>query len=254
MNTSTYQFIRSRLLFLVIILISITFVGCTTPYNAMYSGYGYSGYSSRGVLYEEESLAESLFNSDNSVMSNQAVDEILSGEIDFPDSAKIAVLKFPDNYSNPYNNYLSETYLKNTQSYLDTISTELISTGHFEDVVLLPNLLTPARPTIPLIREAAVRLQAEYILVYKINSNIYSKYRAFKGNEYKAFSTIEMVLIHTRTGVIPYTHIETQEAFRRKSREDTDGNEAIANVIRIATLNSLNGATSELTEFLDSKF
>ncbi len=253
MKASSNQEHRSIIFILPIVVLSFAITSCTTPYNAMYST-GYGSSSIRGVDYKDESLAESLFNSDNSVLSNQVVDEILSGEIEFPDSAKIAVLKFPDNYSNPYGSYLSETYLKNTQAYLDTISTVLSNTGHFEDVVLLPNLLTPARPTIPLIREAAVRLQAEYILVYKINSNIYSKYRAFKSNEYKAFSTIEMVLIHTRTGVIPYTHIETQEAFRRKSREDTDDNEAIANVIKSATLNSLDGATSELTRFLNSKF
>ncbi len=247
MSTSSSFFKQSRNQ-LLILFSFISLIGCGTPYQTMYS----SGLSNSG-FNKDESLAESLFNSDNSILDNEAVNEILSGEIEYISGSKIAVLKFPDSYSNSYFN-LSETYLKNTQAYLDTVSSVLSKTNHFADVVLLPNLLTPRRPSIPLIREAAVRLQAEYILVYKINSNIYSKYRAFKSNEYKAFSTIEMVLIHTRTGVIPYTHIETNEAIRRKSREDTDDNEAIANVIRMATLKSLEGASKDLIQFLDSKF
>jgi PBP1b-binding outer membrane lipoprotein LpoB len=230
----------------ILVLFSV-FVGCA-PYPSSYMAA--SSYSQS----EEGTLSESLFNSDNSVLTNNAVDQILNQEIDYLRDANIAVLKFPDNYSNPYNNYLSETYLKNTQAYLDTVSSVLSNTGLFDKVVLLPNLLTPSRPSIPLIREAAVRLQAEYILVYKINSNVYSRYRSFRANEYKAFSTIEMVLIHTRTGIIPYTHIETQEAFRKKTSNDLDDSEAVSKTIQLATVLSLEKAGDNLVEFLKVNF
>ncbi len=229
------------------LMIVSLFFACA-PYPSSYMA------SSSYSTSQDETLAESLFNSDNSVLDNEAVNQILAHEIEYVEGANIAVLKFPDNYPNPYRNYLSETYLKNTQSYLDTVSSVLSRTEFFEKVVLLPNLLTPSQPSIPLIREASVRLQAEYILVYKINSNIYSKYRAFRPNEFKAFATIEMVLIHTRTGIIPYTHIETQEAQRRKTPSDLDDSEAISKTIQQATLLSLEFATQDLVKFLTSNF
>lgn len=90
-----------------LMLVSLFFACAPYPSSYMAS----SSYSTS----QDETLAESLFNSDNSVLDNEAVNQILAHEIEYVEGANIAILKFPDIYSNPYRNYLSETYLKNTQ-------------------------------------------------------------------------------------------------------------------------------------------
>ena len=70
------------------------------------------------------------------------------------------------------------------------------------------------------LREAAVRLQADMLLIFSLKSDIYSKYRAFAKDEAKAFATNETLLMDIRTGVIPFSNVVTRDTLIKKGTED----------------------------------
>jgi hypothetical protein len=72
--------------------------------------------------------------------------------------------------------------------------------------------------SIPVLREAAVRMQADLLVVFRITSDVYYKYVVFAKNKVKVYSTSEAVLLDVRTGLVPFTRIVTRETSRRLQR------------------------------------
>ena len=242
----------SRIIFrtLAFILLSYSLMACT-PYDTLSTPYGYNP-------EEAPSLTESLFGSDQAVISQEAVEKILSSKIELPDSTKLAILRFPETSDSRsriygYGYWRSEDYLSLQQSYLDSLETYIGKSERIDQTVVLPSLLTPNVPSIPILREAAVRLQAPLLLVFRVNSDTFQKYKAFKANEYKAFSTVEMVLIDVKTGVIPFTSITTETFLTNKISEDANEQEAMKRAVSVATTKSLVAAADELYVFLKTE-
>lgn len=207
---------------------------------------------------EAPSLTESLFKTDQMVISQEAVETILKSKIVIPDSSKLAILRFPDNGSSSnriygYGYWRSEEYLTLQQNYIDTLKHFLSTSESIGESILLPSLLTPNSPSIPILREAAVRLQAPLLLVFRVNSDLYENYRVFKSNDYKAFSTVEMVLLDVRTGVIPFTSITTNDFKTRKNSQDLNEDETRKRVVSTATIKSMAEAAGKLITFLETK-
>jgi len=204
---------------------------------------------------EPPALTASLFKSDQAVLDDESVQRILSSALELPASAKVALMKFPEPWSGGVRYYGSdywriEDYRKTQQSYIDAISGRLGESGRVSEVILLPTLLTPAEVTIPTLREAAVRLQAELLVIFRIDSDIYYRPRVFVQDEVKAYSTCEVVLLHVRTGVIPFTKIATAEQSAKKLKDDLDVNETMRRAETAAVLASLKTVSDDLVAFL----
>ncbi|WP_020404805.1 hypothetical protein [Gracilimonas tropica] len=217
-----------------------------------------SYYDSYGYQENEPTLTKSLFPSDQRVISQAAIDTILASEIQLPRNAKIALINFPSENTQRssvygYGYWRSEDYLKLQQSYIDTLSSHLLETDFAESVIHLPSMLTPIEPTLPILREAAVRLQSPLMIVFRINSDIYEEFRFFRNNKAKAFSTIELVLLDVRTGLIPFTSIVTEEYMAEKLNSDSNFRETMKRAEREATLRSINKASNKLSAFFKNQ-
>ncbi|NGP90183.1 hypothetical protein [Fodinibius halophilus] len=203
-------------------------------------------------------LKKSLFPSDQKLISQAAIGTILGNKIKLPADAKLAVIKFPD--SNPrqetslygYGYWRSEDYLKLQQSYIDTVVSGVTNAKPIRTVSLLPSLLTPKDPTIPVLREAAVRLQAPLLLIFRINSDIYEEFRFFQKNRAKAFATAELVMLDVRTGIIPFTTIVTKDHLSEKVDSDSNNREMMMRTEQEAVNKALDSATSDLVNFFDN--
>ena len=101
------------------------------------------------------------------------------------------------------------------------------------------------------LRETAVRLQADLLMVYNIKSDIYYKYKTFKADEAKAFATVECFLMDTRTGVIPFTTVTTRESFQKKTSEEISTDELRKNTEKDAVIKALDAIGLEIYEYLD---
>jgi hypothetical protein len=204
---------------------------------------------------ERPALTTSLFKSDQAVMDDEAIRRILSSKVVLAEHARIALLKFPgaENAALRYYGYQywrSEDYLKTQQEYIDTISRKLTASEHVAEVILLPSLLTPPQATIPTLREAAVRLQADLLLVFRLTSDIYYQPKLFAQDQIKAYCTCEAVLLDVRTGLVPFTTITTKDRLEKKERQDLDVNETMRRAETAAVLDSLRTASDRLADFL----
>ena len=112
--------------------------------------------------------------------------------------------------------------------------------------------MTPQSPTIPVLREASVRLQSPLLVIYRINSDIYEEYRVFRSNKSKAYATVEVVLLDVRTGIIPFTSIATREYQSTKTKEDTNDRDLIRRTEQEAVNRALDKVAEELIHFLNT--
>jgi hypothetical protein len=82
-----------------------------------------------------------------------------------------------------------------------------------------------AKPvTLSSLRQAAVLLQADALIIVKPASYGDWKYQWFEENKAKGITSLEVVLLDTRTSVVPYTSLvtETVEILKEKSDYSDD--------------------------------
>jgi len=200
-----------------------------------------------------EPIGTSLFTSDQAVLSDDAVNKILSSKLELPAKAKIALMKFPDvqgSYGRYY--FQNEEYLKLQEAQVNALSEALLASDHIMEVIPLPSLMIPRQLSIPTLREAAVRMQADSLLVYRIAGNAYTQYRVFAKDKAKAYSTCELVLLDIRTGLVPFARVVTRERLELKQPADLDLTETTRRAEEGATTDALKAAADELVSFVKS--
>lgn len=199
-------------------------------------------------------LTESLFDFKERTLSEADIQRILDGRIQARDSIRLAVFNFSGSTSR-YGTWrwYDEESLKSQQQLLDTLSFALSRSHRVQKVMMLPPMVTGLKPNIHQLRESAVRVQADMLLIYSLHSDIFQKYRAFKKDEAKAFATCEMVLMDIRTGLIPHTNVVTRSASTTKLQGDFTEEEMQNRVLRTATLETLLEAGNKAAAFLNEQ-
>jgi len=202
-------------------------------------------------------LEASLFPSDQSVLGDEAIRRILSSKLELQEKAKVAVVKFPLGDSAAARTYgyyywRQEEYVKIQQEYSDALSAALLASKRIAEVTPLPSLMTPKQASIPVLREAAVRMQADLLLVFRITSDAYYKYTVFAKDKVKVYSTCEAVLLDVRTGLVPFTRITTREKLAMKEAKDLDLNETMRRAEKDAALDALKSVADDLVGLLAS--
>ncbi len=203
----------------------------------------------------KEPITTSLFPSDQAVLSDDAVRRILESKLELPAKAKLALMKFPAGEGSRYYGryyWRDEEYLKLQQSQVDTLSQSLLASDQIAEVMPLPSLITPSRVSIPVLREAAVRMQADLLLVFRVGSDTYSQYRTFAKDKVKAYSTCELVLLDVRTGLVPFTRVVSREKLELKQSNDLDTSEAMRRAEQISAADALKAAGEDLVKFVKS--
>jgi hypothetical protein len=164
-------------------------------------------------------------------------------------------MKFPEARSSHYYGqyyWRDEEYLKLQQSQIDSVTQTLRSSDQILEVTPLLSLMTPARVSIPILREAAVRMQADLLLVFRVSSDTYTQYRAFAKDKVKAYSTCEMVLLDIRTGLVPFTRVISRDRLELKQSADLDLSETMRRAEQTSAAESLKTAAEDLVAFLKS--
>ena len=213
-----------------------------------------SSYPSQ-IISSPELIEKSLFSSNEKTISEKDIQRLLDGIIRIGDSVRVATF----NYSNhsqrsTYTNYYygtDEEYLKTQQSYIETLRDKLTESKKIQKIILMPSIMADKQSSITNLRETAIRLQADLLLVYSVKSDIYYKYKTFKADEAKAFATVECFLMDTKTGVIPFTTITTRESFQRKTEETILTDELRKNTEKDAVTRALEVIGLEICKYLN---
>lgn len=196
-------------------------------------------------------LTESLFDYKDRTLSEDDIRRILDGHIAIGDTVRLAIFHTGGSMAR-YGawRWNDEESLKTQQQLIDTLTWALRRSGRVQKVILLPSMVTGHKPNIHQLRESAVRLQADMLLVYSLHSDLYQKYRVFKKDEAKAFATAEAILMDIRTGVIPHTSVVTKSAQSTKIQSDFTPEELEKRALHTATLEALLETGRQAAAFL----
>jgi hypothetical protein len=202
----------------------------------------------------KEPIATSLFPSDQAVLGDEAIARILSSKLELPAKGKLALMRFPDGDgwgSRYYDRYYwrDEDFVKLQQIQVESLTTALLASEQILEVAPLPSLMTPRQLSIPVLREAAVRMQADLLLVFRIGSDTYTQYRAFAKDKVKSYSTCELVLLDVRTGLVPFARVVSRERMELKQSTDLDLSETMRRAEQASAVEALKMAADELVGF-----
>jgi hypothetical protein len=232
------------------LLLTLAFFSCKSP------KYLETSSITEGKIYDEgEPITQSLFTDKNSTISEENIQKILDGNFKLPQELRIAVVSV-DNISpnrRYYWNWNDEQYLKTQQSYMDLFAEKLKQSQRVASVSIIPDLLLTKPQTFTNIREAAVRLQADVVIVYSITTDIYSKYKLFTKPDIKAFATTQLILLDVRTGLVPFSTIVTKDQLSKKQENEIDKSEATNRVQREAVLMTIEEISKKLMDFLNKR-
>lgn len=203
--------------------------------------------------YADTVITQSLFNDRNSTISEENIQKLLDASYRLPGSIRVAMVRIDNNNaaSRRYNYFSNdEDYLKTQQSYLDSFTSKLRQSGRVKKVSVIPEIVVSKTPGFTQLREAAVRLQADVVVVYSISSDIYSRYKMFSNPDLKAFATTQLILLDVRTGMVPFSTIVTKDQFSKKMKSELDNTQAANRVQHEAVLLTIDETGRQLLDFL----
>lgn len=208
----------------------------------------------RQRVAEESRAGFSLFSDPSAGIEEAAIAHLLASRVEIPADARLAVLQVPGRSRTHLYGFasLTEDELQTREAYLDTLRARL-APGGVREVEFLPSLLVPAQPSIPVLREVAVRLQADALLVLRLQGDLFRNDRLFGSDRLKAYATCEAVLLDVRTGALPFTSIVTRDLLTEQQDRDLTDAEAQRRAEQQAALLALTAMADELANFLRSR-
>jgi hypothetical protein len=162
------------------------------------------------------------FSDDAGKLDEAEIQKILSYKLTFPTKGRVAILDLTE--SKFWNTYSTDFLLLN-QEILENFIGKLRESNRIYDASFLPGLLIPKHKTLIDLRLAAIRYQADFLLTYSINCQRFEQFRFLSNNDYKAYCNIEAVAIDTRTGIVPFAAVSTNEFTALKNEKDINFDE-----------------------------
>jgi hypothetical protein len=126
---------------------------------------------------------------------------------------------------------LSDLETQNADRFLQALK----AASQLTQVRYMPSLLVPERRTVPYLREAAARFQADLLLIYVPQVHTFGRSRLVGTDEVRARCVVESVLLDVRTGIVFFTTSGTEGVYAKRSPGDINFSETIAKAETDAT-------------------
>ncbi len=234
----------------------VLFIAAAFLLTACHTTSGLNSTSTGGYGTNDTLITHSLFNDRASTISEENIQKILDGRYELPQQLRVAIVRLdpsPQAKRYQWNYWNDEQFLKTQQAYLDLFTEKFKNSAKVIQVSSIPELMISKTPSFTNIREAAVRMQADIVVVYSINSDIYSKYKLFSKSDIKAFATTQLIILDVRTGLIPFSAITTRDYLSQKIKEELDHAEAANSVQNEAVLMTIEEIGNKITSFIATK-
>ena len=176
--------------------------------------------------FQQDNSTPSLFPGDAAVLSDSAVRRILAYELVLPRRARVAVLELGARWG--YQRWWSEETAHMNSHVTDTLLFTLEKSARVSVAAVLPVLLVPEKRTVPYLREAAARFQADLLLVYQPICGVFERSRFLAANQFRVTCTVEAVALDTRSGVVPFAGIRTRSLVLQRASEDFNQRDMLA--------------------------
>jgi hypothetical protein len=219
--------IKRSLHLLVVALILLETVGCGMKKMAPGPPPPPSGYE--GIVGNDDRLQESLFKGDQAVLSNQDIERILGARLTLNDRHRLAVLRL--NSRVWWSEELADLETRNSERFLEALRTNTQLT----QVRFMPPLLVPEKQTVPYLREAAARFQADLLLIYTTRVQTFRQGRLIGADEVKARCVVDSVLLDVRTGIVVHSAQIAESVDAKKTQGELNFSETVAKAEADAT-------------------
>jgi hypothetical protein len=181
--------------------------------------------------------------------SDKKINELLNYQVKLPEKNRIAILKLSkDNYWRFYSNDFTEL----NDSLVESLITKLRSSNRVYGASFLPAMLVSEKRTVPVLREAAARFQADLLLAYRSSCQSYQKYRFIDPNETKSYCAVESVLLDVRSGVIVKSIVSSEDYSASKISSDKSFQETVKKAELEAVAKALGNVANEVVLFLSN--
>jgi len=214
--------------------------GCTTPVSTMSRPDAYYG------LQGSDQGVASLFSGDAATLSDEAIQRILAYDYEPPVLSRVALMPFGRETWSTWSEELALASEQMQQEVLD----KLRASPRVYDASYLPSILVPENRTVPHLREAAARYQADLLLVYRSFCQSFERYRLFAADESRAYCGVEAVLLDTRTGLVPFTTVSRHAFDAVENKGDKNFRETRLRAQLDATAAALGDVAAEIVRFL----
>ena len=191
----------------------------------------------------------SLFAGDAAVLSDETIARIIDYEYKPPRPSRIALMPFGREI---WSHWSEELSLATEQVKRDVIG-RLTASPHVYDASYLPSILIPAKRSVPHLREAGARFQADLLLVYRSHCRTFERHRRFATSRSRAFCGVEAVLLDIRTGLVPFTSVASRSFEIEQSDSDLSFRETIVKAQLAAVTQALSDVSTSLVKFLNDK-
>lgn len=226
-----------------LVLVSLSaLAGCSTSYTEDRPDAYYG--AARG--FEAPAETESLFTSDEAVLSSADIEKILAFRYTPPRLNRIGIVALGRNFGFGY----SEELTRSGADIQAKLTGRLRASPRVYDASYMPTLLIPQKRTVGHFREAAARYQADLIMVYRASCRTYDKYRFFAPNQAKSYCNVEAVLLDTRTGIVPFSVTASRDFMTKVTREDLNFQETLARAELAALADALDEIGGAVVTFL----
>jgi len=183
-------------------------------------------------------------------LSDEDIERILNYRIKLPEKSRVAILKISnDNYWRHYSNDLNQLNKVLNKNLVGALR----QSDQIYDASFLPSMLIPNKRTIPYLRGAAARYQADLLLVYRSSCSSFQKNRILAGDEIRAYCDVEAALLDIRKGIVPFTSVSTQSIEAIEKSKDKNAFETQKKAELDAIAKSLGEIADDLVEFLSKR-
>ncbi|MFC3153232.1 hypothetical protein ACFOEK_19490 [Litoribrevibacter euphylliae] len=174
--------------------------------------------------------------------------ELLNYRVKLPEKNRIAILKLStDNYWRFYSNDFTQL----NDSLVDSFITKLRSSERVYDASFLPAMLVSEKRSVPVLREAAARYQADLLLAYRSSCQSYNKYKFIDPNESKSYCSVESVLLDVRSGIVVKSVVSVESFTSKEVAGDINFSETIKKAELEAIAKALGNVATEVVNYMD---
>lgn len=191
--------------------------------------------------------ADSLFAGDASVLSDEAIGRILDYRYEPPELARVALMPFGREQWSRWSEELAVATRDLERDVLDNLQ----GSPRVYDASYLPSILVPESRTVPHLREAAARYQADLLLVYRSYCRTFDRYRFLQAPTARAYCGVEAVLLDTRTGLVPFTTVAFESYEVSRSSDDSNFQETVLKAQLASVGKAMSGVANDIRGFLD---
>jgi hypothetical protein len=202
--------------------------------------------------YADTMILRSHFSDKNATISEDDIQKVLNGSLKLPEKLRVAIVKL-ENPNKSYSAWNDEDYIKLQQLYMERFTNILQDCKRVAKISLVPGLLAGYSPSMAQLREVAVRMQADVVVVFTTQNDLYARYRLFSKTKYKAFATTQLLLMDVRTGLVPFTQIATRDFLSEKEAADAELSETRNRAQREAVKLTIDEVSNQLVGWLNTE-